>query len=149
MEHQLSSKPKDVWDKVQTGSVLIASITIPLVALVVGNLVSTSQKESENRIKYTEIAVSILRTEPTDSTTALREWAVEILAVHSAVPLSPAAKEELKNQQVNLGYGFSTYSPQSPVKYEDINDTHFYDAATYSGKLKFSPKVAASAIPTK
>lgn len=60
MEHQLSSKPKDVWDKVQTGSVLIASITIPLVALIVGNLVSTSQKESENRIKYTEIAVSIL-----------------------------------------------------------------------------------------
>jgi hypothetical protein len=106
----MSTKSKDVWDKLQVTAILAASVLIPFAALIVGNLVSTSQKDSENRVKYVEIAVSILRTDPTESTQALREWAVEILAAQSPVTLSAAVREELKKQQVNLGYSYSLYS---------------------------------------
>ncbi len=63
---------KDWWDKLQAVSALIASIFIPLTVLVVGNSYSRSMKDSENRIKYVELAVSILKAEPSEKTGALR-----------------------------------------------------------------------------
>lgn len=115
----MSAQPKDVWDKVQAFAALTASIFIPIAALVVGNAVSTSQKNSENRVKYVEVAVSILRTEPTESTRSLREWAVEVLAAQSPVVLSAAARDELKKQQVDLGW-----TDMDPKHYQDNNRSY-------------------------
>ena len=51
---------------------LAASVLVPLAVLVVGNGYSKSIKDSENRIKYVELAVSILRAEPREDNSSLR-----------------------------------------------------------------------------
>jgi len=54
---------KDVWDKLGALSALIASVLVPVVIVVVGNLYTSAMKQSENRVKYTELAIAILTTQ--------------------------------------------------------------------------------------
>ena len=123
---------------------IIASILVPLAAGYVGGIYATRTKEIENDLKYIEIAVSIIREEPKQETSALREWAVDVIAARSIVPLPKKAQEELKENRVRLGYSFSATDPSTPVDYSQLSNTHFQDGATYTGSLK-SGKPAASA----
>jgi predicted aconitase len=66
----------------------------------VGGTYNASIKDSENRIRYVELAIEQLRSPPTPETTALREWAVELLDSQSPVKLSPAAKAQLKSNSL-------------------------------------------------
>jgi hypothetical protein len=91
---------KDTWDKLQAIAAFVASIFVPLAVVLVGNSYSRSMKETENRVKYVELAVSILRAEPSVGTAALRGWAVDVLQQQAIVPLSEDAKEQLKLQKL-------------------------------------------------
>jgi hypothetical protein len=106
---------------------LIASILVPIAVAFVGSYYTNVMKESENRIKYVELAVAILRSEPRPEATALRGWAVEVLAKQSVVPLSAEVQKELKANSVpyaggwdtgtTYDYTYSPYtSPKKPVK---------------------------------
>jgi hypothetical protein len=84
-----------------------ATIALPVVLALTGYWFAASQAEAANRIKYIEIAVSILQSKPTESTGALREWAIEVLAksADEYVPLTGSAKTALRTEalpQVNL-----------------------------------------------
>lgn len=75
--------------------VAISSIFVPLVIAGIGAWYNISMKNSENRVRYVELAIEQLRAEPTPETTALREWAVELLDSQAPVKLSDAAKHQL------------------------------------------------------
>lgn len=62
-----TERPKDVWDKIQSLAPLVASILVPLAVAFVGSSYASAMKNSENQIKYVELAVSILRSEPTQA----------------------------------------------------------------------------------
>ncbi len=79
---------------------IVASVAVPLAIAWVGGTYNASIKDSENRIRYVELAIEQLRSPPTPETTALREWAVELLDSQSPVKLSPAAKAQLKSNSL-------------------------------------------------
>lgn len=132
-----NERRKDAWDKMTAASALAASVLIPLALLLVGNMFSQKQKDAENALKYTELAVQILRAEPTSQTGALRDWAVEVLAKHAPVPLSSKAQDELKTQKVLWTY--VPGDPNIPVDYKSIDNTRWENAATHYGTIKAVP----------
>lgn len=84
---------KSLWEFLKT----LANISVPIVIAVMGAIVNESIKESENRIRYLELAVTQLRQTPTPETRALRDWATELLVKYSPVPFSEEAKTQLKS----------------------------------------------------
>lgn len=106
------AKPKDGWDKLTAVAPLLASLLVPLAVAFVGNVYSKSMKDTENSLKYVELAVSILRTEPQADNAPLRTWAVDVLNDQATVKLSPEAIAALKNHKVGVGWDvfYSSYN---------------------------------------
>ena len=73
------AKSKDTWDKMSAMSALLASVLVPLVLALVGNAYTYALKQSENRVKYTELAISILKDKPTAETQDVRSWAIDVI----------------------------------------------------------------------
>ena len=93
---------KDIWEILHSLAPMVASIAVPLVIAWVAATYNASIKDSENRLRYVELAIAQLRTPPTPETAALREWAVELLDSQSPVKLSTAAKAQLKSGALPL-----------------------------------------------
>jgi hypothetical protein len=85
-----------VWEKAKAASTIVAALAIPIVIAYLGNSLSQAQKQEELAVRYVELAIGILRSEPTNDTRALRTWAVTVLGHYSQVPLSPEVQDELK-----------------------------------------------------
>lgn len=98
-------KPKDVCDKLSS---FIEKVIVPIVVVVVASLYTNAIKESEISFRYIELAIGILRSEPTSETQGLRAWAVEVLDKHTFVPLDPKTKQELLEKKIKVVY--PTYS---------------------------------------
>ncbi len=94
MVEKASRQPraKDIWGISQSVVLMLSSIAVPLVIAGIGASYNTSMKDSENRVRYVELAIAQLRSPPTPETAALREWAVEVLDSQSPIKLSSAAK---------------------------------------------------------
>ena len=104
-------KEKDVWDKIQAVGILVASLFIPIAVAWVGNDYSKAIKDSENSLKYVQLAITILRADPTEGNEALKAWAVDIINNHASVKLSPEAQAELRKKLIvyDVGYTSPTY----------------------------------------
>ncbi|MFT3962246.1 hypothetical protein [Propionivibrio sp.] len=77
---------------------IVSAIAIPVIVAKIGGDVNSAMKESENRIRYVELAITQLRSSPSPETAALRDWAVELLDTQSPVKLSTEAKAQLKSK---------------------------------------------------
>jgi len=73
---------------IQVIGALVASIAIPLVIALIGHWYTDALKERELRIRYVELAISILNHEPKDHTREIRNWAIEIVNEHSSVKMN-------------------------------------------------------------
>lgn len=89
------AEKKDIWDKLSAVAGLVASVLIPIVVVVVGNAYASAVKDAENRVKYTELAIGILRAPPTEGTQGIRSWAIDVVNKHSGVSLDDATRTEL------------------------------------------------------
>lgn len=87
------------WDKSHTLSVLtlLAATSSPLAVAFIANSYAEASKKSEIRIKYVELATSILRAEVKEENAALRSWAVEVLKAQSDVPITPEAEKQFRD----------------------------------------------------
>lgn len=83
-------------------SLIVSVIAIPIVVARIGGNVNSALKESENRVRYVELAINQLRSPPSPETAALRDWAVELLDNQSPVRLSEEAKAQLKSKALAL-----------------------------------------------
>lgn len=91
-----TSTQKDWWDKAK----IIAEILAILAIIFYGNALSSSLKEREINIKLVEMAISVLRAEPSKDTDILRGWTVQIIDKLSGVPLSEEVKKELLRKRL-------------------------------------------------
>lgn len=91
------AKAPDFWEKAKTIATVLASVVIPLVALIVGNQYSAALKERELEGKFVELAVSILKEQPDKQSKNLRDWATQVITKYSRVPLSPELTSDLIN----------------------------------------------------
>jgi len=128
-----STQPKDKWDKMQAAAALIASVFVPLAVAFVGSSYSNAMKEAENKLRYVELAIGILRAEPNRETLALRGWAVEVLSSQSSVPLSDEVKTQLKISALTSKFNFMFLKSPTPP-----------EATEWFERPASAPKAAAS-----
>ncbi|MFK8328427.1 hypothetical protein M2D63_000205 [Pseudomonas sp. BJa5] len=104
----------DPWEKLKAISSVIAAVVIPLAVAWVGNSYSTALKEREVQGRFVELAVQILREEPSKQAAGLRDWATDVLNKYSGVPFSPATKRALI-ESTPLPSGFERYEGRSAL----------------------------------
>lgn len=108
-----SNNSKDWWDK----SKIIAEIVAIIALIIFGYAVNSSIKGSELDLKYIQMAVGILQSEPNDATSELRAWAVAVIVKHSNIPLTNTAKNELLKNQLPTVKWDSSISWDSDTKW--------------------------------
>ena len=91
-----------IWEKIKILSVVIATLTVPIVVAVLGNSYSKEQKDKELGVRYVELAVEILRAAPSPDNKELRTWAISVVDHYSVLPLPKEAKAELQFEQLKL-----------------------------------------------
>lgn len=110
---------KSTWEVRKDMALTFAAIATPLIVASIGAWYSIVIKESDNRVRYVELAISQLSGKPAPETAALRNWAIDLLDSQSPVKLSPEARAQLRSQAlvisgtangVTLSSGIATIS---------------------------------------
>jgi hypothetical protein len=86
---------KDFWEKLKALNTIIASILIPLAVVLIGNWYSSAVQESEIQVRYIELAVDILKENPSDNKANMREWALALVNNYSEIKIDKETREEL------------------------------------------------------
>ncbi len=94
------NEKKDNWDKLKILAGLIASLLVPIVIAFVGNEYSSALKESENRLRYTELAIEILNEPPVPTNKNIRGWAIDVVNKYSGVPINSKTKQEMLDSPI-------------------------------------------------
>jgi len=94
----ITAAEKSIWEVRKDIALTFAAIATPLVVTGIGAWYNIAIKESENRVRYVELAISILSGKPASETTALRNWAIDLLDQQSPITLSAEAKDQLRSQ---------------------------------------------------
>lgn len=76
-------------------SAAAAAVLIPIVLAIVGNRYTVAIKEREIEGRFVELALNILKEEPTKENENVRKWAVQVVNNYSGVPLGAAAENDL------------------------------------------------------
>lgn len=95
------NKSKDQWDKAN----ILISLIISLGLGASSQIVSSSIKQTETRAQMVELAVGILKEEPTKddaSATALRDWAIDVIDQYSGVEVTESARKALRDAPLPL-----------------------------------------------
>jgi hypothetical protein len=83
--------------KVRDFAIAVSSVVSAIAIPVVGYWVSSALKNKEIEGKFVELAVDILKAEPTDAQRNLRKWATQVINNYSGVRLSDEASKDLIN----------------------------------------------------
>ncbi len=82
-------------DKLREWIQTLGLVAIPIILGITGNEVAKSNATREVDARMVEIAAQVLAGPASDSTKALRNWAVKELARHSDVPFTAVAESAL------------------------------------------------------
>ena len=129
----------DPWEKLKTISSVIAAIVIPVAVAWVGDGFSQALKEREIQGKFVELAVQILREEPSKQAAGLRDWATEVLNKYSGVPFSAETKKALI-ESTPLPSGFERYEGNRALGNVEPGDGAKYRGRGYliiTGRLNY------------
>ncbi|MBF0529558.1 MAG: hypothetical protein HQK55_09860 [Deltaproteobacteria bacterium] len=88
---------KDKWDKFKIISGAVSVLLIPIILGIITYNLQALLKTKDLQLRFSELAIQILRDDPNKSSKELRLWAVNILELHSGVSLGKA-KEVLINE---------------------------------------------------
>ena len=107
---EAQKQPKDFWDKISTLSGVLAAVLVPLAIAVVGQEYSSAIKERELRLsdedskrQWVQLSLDILR-DP-NSSTGLREWAIDVVEKQGVPPFTDQLKNALKKGNEILPFG--------------------------------------------
>jgi hypothetical protein len=103
MEERDTAPVKDFWDILKILGVVISTVAIPIIIGFVGHWVNASLKERDVRLRTVELAIGILKEDPkamNRETTALRQWAMDVIDTYSGVALPEAARSELRDTPI-------------------------------------------------
>lgn len=141
--------PPDRWDRAKTLSTLFATVFLPLVLAWIANTYSSALKEREIQGKFVELAVSILREEPTKQATGLREWATEVLNKYSGVPFNAETKKALI-ESTPLPSGFTRYEGRASLGNVETGDGAKFKGRGYlqiTGRTLYTRMAQATGAP--
>lgn len=115
----------NVWEVAKSASTVLSAVALPIVLAFVGNSVTSAVKEREIQGKFVELAVQILREQPSKQETGLREWATQVLNQFSGVPFSSETKKALI-ESTPLPSASTTRSPSAGRGYLMISSPDSY-----------------------
>ena len=119
----MATELPQIWEKIKVLSVVIASLTVPVVVAVVGNSYSKEQKDKEIGVRYVELAVEILRAAPSPDNKALRTWAISVVDHYSVLPLPKEAQAELQFEQLKIQVeNLSKFQQESSKTLDALNE---------------------------
>ena len=98
------AKHEDNKSKFSEQFKILASLLVPLMIALVGHWYTSALKEKDIQSKYVEIAISILNSEPNESTRNLRKWAVDIINEYSPKKMSEETQRELDKNTIYSAY---------------------------------------------
>ena len=114
---------KDIWEKAKILSMVISFILIPIVVVLIGNWYTTTLRIRELDVRYVEIAIKILMTEPKKETEAVRLWAVDIINEHSQVKISREARRQILDNKLDISnIDFTLGAPLSQISPSQIQE---------------------------
>lgn len=90
-------------DVIDVAGRVLSLTAIPIVLGWAGNRLTASLKKDDIEVKYVELAVDVLRQDPKGQDAALRKWAINILATHTATPISPQVDAALMSKPLPNG----------------------------------------------
>lgn len=95
-----SSLEKTIWDKLQAVSSLIAATLIPISLAWIGNEYAQATKDKEISLKYVELAVTILKENPSPENNSIRDWAIRLINENTKVKLGEDAERQLNETPI-------------------------------------------------
>lgn len=134
---------KTIWEKLPVISTFLASVLIPVVLAFVGHALTTAMKQGENRVRYSELAISILKEEPSDSNRDVRGWAVEVINRYSGVQMSARTKKYQVRTQLSRPIYENTDFRESSFRRSNFLRSDF-SGATFSESLFRNASFAGS-----
>lgn len=90
----------DRWEQAKTISTIVATVVIPLTIAFSSNWFAQVQKDKELQMKYISLSIQILSSPPSQSDSAVRQWAINIINKYSEVKMGEKAEVELQLQQL-------------------------------------------------
>ena len=93
---------RDAWEKARILTTIFSALLIPVVIAIVGNWYTSALSKRELDVRYVEIAISILSSEPKKETKMIRHWAVDVINTHSSVKMSEEAKREVLDNVIQI-----------------------------------------------
>ncbi|MBN1347810.1 hypothetical protein JXJ21_00215 [candidate division KSB1 bacterium] len=88
------------WEKLKSVSALLASVLVPIVLGLVGHWYSGALKQVDANLRYSELAIDILKRSPTETDAAIREWAIDVIDSYSGIPLNKQARLALQKSSI-------------------------------------------------
>jgi len=142
----ISQETLSRWQSIAS---IAASIAIPMILAIFGYLVQNQIASEGLRKDYVQIAISILKENPSAQEKELRTWAVKVLDENSPIPFSSKAKSSLeKGFPLVLSHFIFPDAPESCMKpAEKLGFIPLFKSVTTKGYLevddvrKFSIKV--------
>jgi hypothetical protein len=89
---------KSLLDQIEICANIFSKVAVPLILLVLGLCLNSSYKEKELQLKYVEIAVGILGSQPSPDTLPLRTWAIKTVNNHAEIKMTTEVKRILKEK---------------------------------------------------
>jgi hypothetical protein len=77
---------------------IFSLIAIPIVLAVMGYLVQRSLAESGLKKDYVQMALGVLKEQPSKENAQLRQWAISVLDKNSPVPIPSSLRAQLVNR---------------------------------------------------
>lgn len=112
---------KDIWEKAKILSMVISFVLIPIAVVLIGNWYTTTLRIRELDVRYVEIAIKILMTEPRKETKAVRLWAIDIINGHSQVRISREARRQILDNKLAISnIDFTHGAPLSQISPSQI-----------------------------
>ena len=104
----MSEHKKLSWvEWLQANPSIFVTVALPIFLALVGWVFTASQNEAVNRLKYVEVAISVLQSKPTETQAGLREWAIAVLDKHATVPLTENAKAALRSEPAPFSHNLA------------------------------------------
>jgi len=79
-------------------SAALAAVVVPIAIALVGHWYTESLEARQREERFVQLAVEILREDPSKHTENLRSWAVDVIDEYSGVPMPKEARREVIEQ---------------------------------------------------
>ncbi|HVZ42864.1 MAG TPA: hypothetical protein VHA82_03555 [Ramlibacter sp.] len=115
----------ETWKQItQIGS----SVAIPVILALIGYFVQSSVTEAGLKKDYVQMALGVLKEQPSKENEELRQWAIAVLDKSSPVPIPASLKSHLiKSSRLEFFPGFENFKPEERIECRPVPNSEVLD----------------------